>query len=392
MANALTTLPLLGLGFRLFYLLAGVFALVSIPVWIMVYLGHAHIDCYLDGFAWHQHEMVFGFAPAVIVGFLLTAVRNWTGLATPTNGSLAALGCLWLAGRILVFTGPALPAALVDTIFLPTLAVVIALPIVRSSNIRNLKLLLVLTALSGANVIYHLAYNGFTSAVFTTVATNVGIDIIVILMAIIGGRVVPAFTVNAVPRARPRPSGAIETLAMGSLILVLCGDLAAPMYTPHAAVWATLFCIAAFVHSVRLWRWDAHLGYRNALLIMLPIAYLWIPIALGLRALATLELVPANTATHALTMGAMSSLMLAMMMRSALGHTGRTLVAGTLEIGAFALLQCAALVRVAAVLTTSDNYGSLVGISASMWVLAFAVFLARYAPMLLQTRIDGKPG
>ncbi|MCR9262318.1 MAG: NnrS family protein [Pseudomonadaceae bacterium] len=385
-------IPLLALGFRPFYLLAGLFALIAVPAWLLAYQGHITIEGYLIGLSWHQHEMLFGFAPAVIAGFLLTAVRNWTGLATPTNLGLANLGCLWIAGRILAFTGPAIPAALIDVIFMPALAAVIALPILRSGNTRNLKLLLVLAGLSGANIMYHMAYNGLIPAEFISVASVVGIDIIVILMAIMSGRVIPAFTANAVPNAQPRPSAILEALAIGSLILVLFVDLVAPLYTPQPATWSAILFIAALAHGVRLWRWDVHPGYRNALLIMLPIAYLWIPLALSLRGLAALELLPATAATHALTIGAMSSLMLAMMMRSALGHTGRVLVAGPVEIAAFALLQLAAISRVAATHVDPVNYASLVTLSGSLYVLAFAVFLARYGPMLVRPRIDGQAG
>lgn len=385
-------IPLLALGFRPFYLLAGLFALIAVPAWLLAYQGHITIEGYLIGLSWHQHEMLFGFAPAVIAGFLLTAVRNWTGLATPTNLGLANLGCLWIAGRILAFTGPAIPAALIDVIFMPALAAVIALPILRSGNTRNLKLLLVLAGLSGANIMYHMAYNGLIPAEFISVASVVGIDIVVILMAIMSGRVIPAFTANAVPNAQPRPSAILEALAIGSLILVLFVDLVAPLYTPQPATWSAILFIAALAHGVRLWRWDVHPGYRNALLIMLPIAYLWIPLALSLRGLAALELLPATAATHALTIGAMSSLMLAMMMRSALGHTGRVLVAGPVEIAAFALLQLAAISRVAATHVDPVNYASLVTLSGSLYVLAFAVFLARYGPMLVRPRIDGQAG
>jgi uncharacterized protein involved in response to NO len=376
----------------LFYLLAGVFALISIPIWIMAYQGQVPINGYLNSLAWHQHEMLFGFAPAVMAGFLLTAVRNWTGLATPTGAGLAALGCLWLAGRITAFTGPAAPAVLLDLAFLPTLAIILAIPIVRSRNFRNLKLLLVLAALGSANTVYHLAYAGLLQTQFLAVAINVAIDVIVILMAIMGGRVIPAFTANAVPSAKPRPSAAVETVAIGSLLLVLCGDLVAPLYTLPPIAWFALFFIAAIAHGIRLWRWDAHPGYRNALLSMLPIAYLWIPAALGLRALAALALVPPSAAIHALTIGAMTSLMLAMMMRSALGHTGRSLLAGPIEIAAFTLLQLAAVARIMATVVAPDHYNNLVTWSGALWLLAFALFLWRYGPMLMRARIDGKSG
>lgn len=383
---------LLGLGFRPFYLLAGLFAVVAIPLWIATYTGHLPTDSYLAGIAWHQHEMLFGFAVAVIAGFLLTAVRNWTGRETPTGFRLGVLAAIWVLGRILTFTGPALPAMLVDLAFLPVLAVVLAIPILQSQNRRNVKLIFVLIALAATNTVYHLSYAAILPAHLNAISINVALDVIVILIAIMSGRVIPVFTANAIPAAAPRSVTAIEVVAIGTLLAILAADMLAPWQPLPPSALAALYFVAASAHGLRLCLWDPHRTWRNSLLLMLPLAYAWIPLMLALRGLAAMALLPATAAVHALTIGAMASLMLAMMMRSSLGHTGRLLQASRSDFSAFLLLQMAAGVRVAATFSGADNYRLLVEVSAVLWLLAFTVFLCRYAPMLTRARIDGRAG
>ncbi|HNP37626.1 MAG TPA: NnrS family protein [Woeseiaceae bacterium] len=385
-------LALFAVGLRPFYALAGLFAFLAIPIWVANYVGLLRFDGYLISLFWHQHEMIFGFAVAVIAGFLLTAVRNWTGRATPTGGGLATLALVWLLARILALTGPAWPAAIVDLAFLPLLAVTIAIPIWRSQNRRNIKLLFVLAALTVANLVFHLAYNGVLPMQLTATSVSSALDIILILIAIMGGRVIPAFTANAVPAARPRRFLALEVVAIGSLLLVLAADVLAPAYRLPASVLAALYFVAALAHATRLWLWEPQLTIKNPLLLMLPMAYAWVPVTLLLRGLVPLDLAPSTAAAHALTLGAMTSLMLAMMMRSALGHTGRPLVAGIPELLAFFLMQTAAIVRVLATLINLEHYRFYIILSALIWTLAFAGFLWRYVPMLVYPRIDGKPG
>tara|TARA_R110002096_G_scaffold141880_1_gene296868 strand:- start:941 stop:2143 length:1203 start_codon:yes stop_codon:yes gene_type:complete len=391
-AGRRAVLAVLGLGFRPFYLLAGLFAVVAVPLWVAAYTGMLSIDGYLAGFAWHQHEMLFGFAVAVIAGFLLTAVRNWTGCATPTGFGLGSLAALWILARVLAFTGPAIPAMLIDLAFLPVLAAMLAVPILRSENSRNIKLIFVLIALAAANTVYHLSYSGVLPARLNPVSVNAALDVIVILIAIMSGRVIPAFTANAIPAASPRRETALEVVAIGALLLILLADMLSSMQPLPAVAWATLYFIAAAAHGVRLWLWEPHRTFRNTLLLMLPLAYAWIPLMLALRGLAAMGLLPATAAVHALTIGAMASLMLAMMMRSALGHTGRELIASRSDFSAFVLLQFAAVLRVTATIAGAANYRILLEMSAALWVLSFIVFLFRYAPMLVRARIDGRPG
>jgi uncharacterized protein involved in response to NO len=380
------------LGFRPFYALAGVFAMVSILFWLLSFSGVFHTGSYLRGIFWHSHEMVFGFAIAVMAGFLLTAVRNWTGLPTPTGLVLAALAAVWLAGRLLIITAPPLLAAFVDVAFVPMLAVAIALPIIRSRNQRNYKIIVLLVLISIANFAYHLASLGPLPSwlAYTTVIT--AIDLITILFAIVAGRVIPAFTRNAIPESAPRQIGWLEFLSFGSLVLIIVARVSSDWVPVLSMIPTVLLVIAAVSHAYRLALWQPQLTVSNPLLWMMPVAYSWLPIALFLRALAQYSLVGEAVWIHALTTGAISGLMLAMMMRSALGHTGRPLVAGGMEMGAFLVLQLAAIVRVMAGLFSEAHYLQVVVASGILWVLAFGLFLTRYLPMLVRPRIDGKPG
>ncbi len=384
--------PLLALGFRPLYLLAALFSAAALPLWLAVYTATFRLDGYLIGVAWHSHEMLYGFAVAVIAGSLLTAVRNWTGLPTLTGAMLGTLAGFWLLARALAVTGPGPVAAVVDVLFLPALGLAIALPILRSRNTRNLKMLGVVAALAILNVVYHLSYLDVLSHDWAPASIRLALDLVTVLMAIVGGRVIPAFTANAIAGASPRRSGAVEFLSFGTLVVILVADAAAPWFALPSSVWIVLLAVAAMAHGVRLALWQPIRTYGNALLAMLPMAYAWIPVALALRALSHAAVVPTAAATHALAIGAMGSLMLAMMMRSALGHTGRPLVAGYSECIAFSLAQLAAAARVLGATVPELPYRESAIVAGTLWSLAFVVFLIRYWPILTRPRVDGRPG
>lgn len=386
-------LPIFALGFRPFYLLAIICAAVALPVWMGVYFGIIPASGYLSGIAWHSHEMLFGFAVAVIAGFLLTAVRNWTGQPTPTGTALSMLAGLWLLARILMWTGPAALAAVVDLAFLPALGVAVAIPIGRSRNRRNFKVLLILLGLGCANLAFHLTKLGVLPVGVDRLSIVVALDIITILMAIMAGRVIPAFIENAVPGSNPRRLLGVEILALGSLVLILVAEISSFWFPVDAMIWCGFFIVAAIANIIRLLLWSPFQTRHNPLLWMLPVAYAWIPIALVFRAAAMLPVgVSETVAFHALTTGAMASLMAAMMTRSALGHTGRELKAGSIEIGVFLLIQAAAIVRIFPGLIWPRHYSFFLAGSAALWSLAFVVFLLGYWAILTRPRIDAKPG
>ena len=383
--------PVLTMGFRPFYLLAAAFAAVALPVWHFSPPDLLAGEPYLAGPAWHAHEMVFGFAAAVMSGFLLTAARAWTGRATPAGWRLAALAGLWAAGRVLVVTGPALPAIAVDGLFLPCVALAVGLPVVRARNRRNLAVAALPALLGAANLLFHLDHAGWIALARANGGALLALDLFALLVALMAGRVIPAFTANAVPAARPRRNAYVEAAAFGTLgIIALAGPL--DPWLPGGPWLAAVAAAGALAHSVRLWLWDPAPALREPLLWILPLSYAWLPVSLILRALWLADIgVPAAPALHALGAGAMGGLMLGMMTRSALGHTGRPLAAGGVEWAAYILVHTGAALRVFGPLAGADAEPHALAASALLWPGAFALFLAAYWPVLTRPRIDETP-
>ena len=381
---------LLAIGFRPFYLLASVFAVAAILFWLAGINGRLPVGAYLQGVFWHSHEMLFGYIVAVMAGFLFTAVRNWTGLPTPSGVTLGGIVLLWILARVLLVSGPSALAVILDVAFLPMIAIAVAIPILRSRNKRNYKIIGVLVAVSLLHVVFHMAIGGQLPSWLSRASLFASIDLVVILFALVGGRVIPAFTRNAVAGSDPRHENWLEVIAFGSLLVIVLVTLLGGAFTFAAWVPTSLFIVAAVAHLLRLALWQPQVTLGNPLLWMMPVAYSWLPAALLLRALSTVAVIVPGAWIHALTMGALSSLMMAMMMRSTLGHTGRKLVASQMDILAFLLLQLAALLRVVA--GGTGDYQAVVVLSGVVWVLAFAVFIVRYLPMLVHSRVDGKPG
>jgi uncharacterized protein involved in response to NO len=381
---------LLAIGFRPFYLLASVFAVAAILFWLAGFNGRLPVGAYLQGVFWHSHEMLFGYIVAVMAGFLFTAVRNWTGLPTPSGVTLGGIVLLWILARVLLVSGPSALAVILDVAFLPMIAIAVAIPILRSRNKRNYKIIGVLVAVSLLHFVFHMALGGQLPSWLSRASLFASIDLVVILFALVGGRVIPAFTRNAVAGSDPRHENWLEVIAFGSLLVIVLVTLLGGAFTFAAWVPTSLFIVAAVAHLLRLALWQPQVTLGNPLLWMMPVAYSWLPTALLLRALSTVAVIVPGAWIHALTMGALSSLMMAMMMRSTLGHTGRKLVASQMDILAFLLLQLAALLRVVA--GGTGDYQAVVVLSGVVWVLAFAVFIVRYLPMLVHSRVDGKPG
>jgi len=374
------------LGFRPFYLLASVFAALSIPLWVAQYAGYlpaalAHSP------AWHGHEMLFGYTLAVIAGFLFTAGRNCPGQPTPTGGALLAFALLWVAGRLLMLTPYALAAAVVNAAFPVAVAIALAIPLWKSRNRRNYFFVPLLLLLGTAVLALHLSWLGVL-AWPEGASLLVGLDVVLFIIAVMGGRVIPMFTNNGIPGTQASRHPLIEKLALGSVLLLLAADLlAAP-----AALIALIALVAALAHSARLYLWQPWRTLRTPLVWVLHAAYAWIVVYLVLRALAALGLVAEPLALHALTIGAIGGMTLGMMTRTARGHTGRPLVADGYEIAAYLLVLCAALIRVFGGMIFPGAYlGTLIG-SGIFWSLPFALYAIRYWPVLSRARLDGKPG
>ncbi|MCL4792811.1 MAG: NnrS family protein, partial [Gammaproteobacteria bacterium] len=346
---SLARVPLFYLGFRPLYLLAALLAALSVPWWLIQYrLGFG--GGVLSGMNWHGHEMLFGFAAAVIVGFLFTAARNWTGLPTPTGAPLAALAALWLAGRILLLTGPGWLAAAVDLAFLPAAAIALWIPLQRARS-RNRFMVGILLLLTLCNLGFHLAAQQVLD-VAPGSFTRAGIYLVVFLVAVMAGRVVPSFTRNALPQARMRLWPRTDRAAMIALAAAL---LAAGLGVTGALAGA-LALIAALLHAVRLWTWDPWCTRSSPILWILHLSYAWIPLGLLLLAAAHVGLVPELAAVHAFGTGAIGGMIAGMITRTALGHTGRPLHAGAMETTTYVLVQVAALLRVFPLIVAPSVY------------------------------------
>jgi uncharacterized protein involved in response to NO len=378
------------LGFRPFFLLALAAAVLLIAPWTLAYRGAFVLETYYGALPWHAHEMIFGYAAAVVAGFLLTAVRQWTGRETARGGLLAALVLLWLAGRAAPYLQQVLPdwaIAALDLAFLPAVALIVAVPLVRGGAPRNLIIVPILLAFALANALVHAGQIGGALATARS-GLYLGVDIVVLLIAIIGGRVLPFFTERALPEARPRRRAWLELIAIAAVVaLALARLLSAP-----AALLGGAAAVAALAHALRLAGWYARGIWSVPLLWVLHLGYAWLVIGFGLTALAALDRAPPFLALHALTSGAIGVLTLGMMARVSLGHTGRALKPAGLTVVAFALVNLSAALRVLAPLAFPVRTANLVATSALLWVLAFALAFVAYAGILVRPRADGQPG
>ncbi|MBK9607426.1 MAG: NnrS family protein [Betaproteobacteria bacterium] len=374
------------LGFRPFYLLASAFAALSVLLWIAQYAGWLPA-AYLRTPAWHGHEMLYGYALAVVAGFLLTAVRNWTGKPTPSGAPLIALALLWLAGRALVLTPFALTAAVVNAAFPVAVAIGIGIPIVQSRNKRNYFFIALLLLMGLAVLALHLSNMGIV-AWPERASLQVGLDVVLFILAVMGGRVIPMFTNNGVPGANATRHPLVEKLALGSVLAVLGADL---LQAPPAVI-AVLALAAALAHAARLTLWQPWRTTAKPIVWVLHLAYGWIVVHLLLRGFAALGLVSELFAVHALTVGAIGGMTIGMMTRTARGHTGRPLVVDRFEVACYVLVALAAAVRVFGGMLAPQAYLAMLIASGLCWSTAFALYAVRYWPVLTRPRLDGKPG
>ncbi|MBK7956087.1 MAG: NnrS family protein [Candidatus Accumulibacter sp.] len=384
--SASTGFALWNLGFRPFYLLASSFAALSIVLWVCQYTGHLPAS-YVRNPAWHGHEMLYGYTLAVVAGFLLTAVRTWTGKPTPTGLPLIALAALWLAGRVLVLTPFSTAAAVVNVAFPVAVAIGIGIPIVQSRNQRNYFFIALLLLLGLAVLAFHLASLGMLRWP-ERASLQVGLDVILFVMAVLGGRVIPMFTNNGVPGVKATRHPVVEKIALSSVLFLLAADLAqAP-----AGVIAVVAVIAALAHTARIYLWQPWRTFGAPMVWVLHVAYAWIVIHLVLRGLAALGFVGELFAVHALTVGAIGGMTIGMMTRTARGHTGRPLVADHFEVACYVLVVVAAAIRVFGGMWLPGAYLATVVASGACWSAAFALYVVRYWPVLSRPRLDGKPG
>jgi len=379
---------LFALGFRPFFLGAGLSAVLLMALWLVLYRSAGQFGLHVPPMLWHAHEMIFGFAGAVIAGFLLTAVQNWTQIRTPHGAPLAILFALWVAGRIAPFVDvvPKELAALPDILFFPAVMIAIARPIVRVKQARNYAFPLMLAMLTVANVLVQGELLGCMHRT-ARLGNTLAVYMIVLMIVVMGGRVIPNFTDSKL-RTQARRWKAVEWLAPAATLAVLAAMLADPL----APLTGLLAALAAAVHGLRLYGWHTRRLWSVPLLWVLHLGYGWVVLGFALVGLSTLGWVAPSLALHAFTAGAIGTLTLGMMARVALGHTGRMLEPAKITSLAFVLIGVAALVRVAGPLVFPQAYGLEIVLSGLLWMLAFGIFTLVYLPVLIRPRVDGKEG
>lgn len=379
-------------GFRPAFLAAGLAAFVLVPIWAAVYVYGMTLPCPWPPTLWHAHEMVFGFIGAAIAGFLLTAVPNWTGQRGVAGAPLAALFAVWAAARLAVATAAWWPAGVVaalDLAFFPLLATFIATPLLRAGN-RNWPLPLVLVALTICDAVFHYELHRRDAAAAMH-AILVAIDLALLLVTVIGGRIVPAFTTGALRRegVTMRAFPGIGPAAIAAMAAVVVVDALDPGGRAAAATAA----VAALLQAVRLAQWRSGRTLSKPLVWVLHLGYAWLPLGLALKCAALLGgYAIAAFWLHALTVGALATMILGVSTRAALGHSGRPLELDPRTVIAYALLLLAGLVRVFGFALLGLVYPIVILIAAFLWTAAFALFLSVYVPILVSPRADGRPG
>ena len=380
------------IGFRPFFFGAGLWAAVAMLLWVFFLAAGFDIPSRMSGVDWHLHEFVFGYTSAVIAGFLLTAVPNWTGRMPVVGMPVAALAALWLAGRLaLLFSVylPPLVAPLIDLSFIAVLALLIGREIVTGKNWRNLKVLIILSLIGTANAVFH--YEAYTSAGFDGYGIRTGVALIVLLIMVVGGRIIPSFTRNWLirrgPGRLPTPFNSFDKAALG----VSAAALLLWAFLPELAATRPLAALAALLQFARLARWAGWRTLRDPLVTILHIGYFFIPY--GFLTIALGDSLPgwsrASQIPHAWSAGAIGLVTLAMLTRTSLGHSGRPLAATKAITGIYALVFLGVLTRIAGGFL--PDVEPLLHAAATFWVLGFALFAAYYAPIFFKPRVQSVP-
>ncbi|MDX1297630.1 MAG: NnrS family protein [Pseudomonas sp.] len=388
--QALAITPLLRLGFRPFFLFGVVLAALAIPLWVLVFLGGWSFPTPQGGWlAWHRHELVFGFAGAIISGFLLTAVQTWTGQPSISGRPLGLLVGLWLLGRLSWWLPSAELLLALNVLFLLAVAGGVGRLLWAVRQQRNYPIVLVLLLLTGADALTLLGVLQHNEA-WQRQGSLAAVWLVVAMMTLIGGRVIPFFTQRGLMRATAvQPWSWLDgALLIGTVLVGVLTGLG--WLLQPSALAGVLLMLLGVGHAIRLCRWFDRGLLSVPLLWSLHLAYAWLVV--GCVALALWHWgapLSASQALHALTIGSVGGLILAMLARVSLGHTGRPLTLPRGFVVAFVLLNLAALVRVVGV---SFAYQPALWVGALCWCLAFAQYLYCYGPMLCRARVDGHPG
>ncbi len=374
-------------GFRPFFFAGAAWAVVALTLWVCTLLGDITLPTALDALAWHRHEMLFGFVGAIMAGFLLTAVPNWTGRLPIAGWPLAGLFSLWAAARLAVLFSSSVTlwlAALLDVGFFVVLGLLAAREVLEANN-RNTPVVGMILLFGVADGLDYLANTGVTP--LTDIGWQLALSLVVLLISLIGGRIIPSFTRNwmakrGIAKGLPTQPGRLDLFVIGATAVALFAWLFGPQETPIGMV----LIAAAVLQAVRWARWRGWRTLADPLVLILHVGYLWIPLGLALLGLSLMGVAPRSAAIHSLTAGAMATMILAVMTRASLGHTARELKAGPLTVALYALVTVGAVLRVTASLRFID-YNLGIDIAAIAWGGAFLLFLLGYAPVLWRPRL-----
>ena len=385
-------------GFRPFFLFGAIYAGLSVAIWLPLYAGELTLPTAFSPRDWHVHEMLYGYVPAVVTGFLLTAIPNWTGRLPLQGRALIVLVAVWCAGRLAVAFSATigwLPALMIDCGFLLLVAAAAAREIAVGRNWGNLKVVALLGLLATGNVCFHVEAHASGTADH---GIRVGLAVVVMLITLIGGRIVPSFTRNwltrdagsaahrfALRRRLPAPFGRFDLIAVGAGAASLLSWIVAPESIPTGIA----MLAAGLLHIVRLSRWAGDRTLREPLVLILHLGYAFVPLGFVLSGLAALGVMSAAAGIHAFAGGAIGTMTLAVMTRASLGHTGRALHASGITQTIYAAVVLAALLRVAAALAPAYALPMLTA-AGTLWVAAFAGFGLAYGPIVARRRVDAR--
>ncbi|MCW8916891.1 MAG: NnrS family protein [Magnetovibrio sp.] len=383
-------------GFRPFFLFAGLFGALSVPLWVGLFAGHMDMNLIASPALWHGHEMIFGYATAAIAGFFLTVVPNWTSAKVSKGPVLIGLSILWIVGRVAFWSQGVLPYGLViaaDMLFLLGLLALVIRPLINPQYRRQFVFVPILGFIILANAMTHLGVIDFDALGIDWGARGLtlGLDSMLVLITIMGGRVTPSFTSSYLGHNTPGVKVQQRPGLDRAVFWITWAVLAVNLVLPLSVYAGVISLIAAVLHGVRLAGWQGWRVLDNPILWILHLAYLWLVVGLVLMGLADFGVIAMSDAVHALTIGMIGTYTLGLMSRASLGHTGRAVHAAPLTVVAYVLITLAALSRLA-IIFAPDLSVELVMVSGVAWTLAMVAYCVVYVPILVRPRIDGRPG
>jgi uncharacterized protein involved in response to NO len=386
------SLPFLRLAFRPFFMLGALFSMLCVALWAAAFTVAVELEVYGGTLWWHMHEMLFGFVSAIVAGFLLTAVQTWTGVPGIKGGWLGALVLLWLAGRIAMFLPALLPGAVIaglDLAFLPATMLVLGNSVVKVRQWRNIIFIPILLGMIAANAGMHWAAQQ-VDIPLQAQAGGIMVMLVTLLMTVMGGRVIPMFTANGTKTERVEAIPWLEKLCIAGMVLLVVISIPGLSLAPDVA--AGLFFLTAALQGIRVLRWRPHVTLRTPLVWSLHLSYWCIPLGLLLQGLSLAGAdITHSQAIHTLGVGGMGLMILAMISRVSLGHTGRPLIVPGVMSMAFMALFGAFLVRTFGV-HVLPSYADVVIVAAGLWLLGYGCFVFVYRPVLSRPRSDGLSG